>query len=345
MTGTVLVTPEALSATVTALYVRAGMPRAHARHVASLQTATDMLGNQTHGTRLAPGYVAKLIDGRLNPRPKVAIRGRSKAAIGFDADRALGPVAASVAMGLAVRTARDAGVAMVSVTNAGHFGAIGMYALSATEAGMVGLAACHTGSPCVAPFGSDQAVLGNSPFAVAIPTGDSMPVVLDMAVGAMSWGRIAAHGRQGEPIDEDVALDALGRATRRPSEAATLLPFGGAKGGGLAIAVEMLVGIVSRMDPQESSSEGRSGLFCAIDPSAFGVSPSRATSYVNDLADQVRRARPRDSQHVRVPGDAKWSARRSASARGLALDSDHLGELARTATRLNVEVPAAWHNS
>src|SRR5262249_61431232 len=72
--------------------------------------------------------------------------------------------------------------------------------------------------------------------------GDRPRLVLDGALRAASRGRIKPAERSGEETPPGWALDSTGRPTTDPAAAlaGALLPVGGHKGSGLAIAVEAL---------------------------------------------------------------------------------------------------------
>src|SRR5262249_40473342 len=137
------------------------------------------------------------------------------------------------------------------VTRGGnHFGAAAFYALRAVERGLIGIAA--TSTPAVmAPWGGSEARIGNNPLAIAAPAGQGAPpFVLDFAQSAVSRGRIKLAEAAGEEIPSDWALDVDGRPTTDPTRAlaGALLPFGGYKATGLALAVEVLAGVLSGGD-------------------------------------------------------------------------------------------------
>src|SRR5436190_3221253 len=92
-------------------------------------------------------------------------------------------------MNMAITKAEKTGVGVVSVRNSNHFGASAFYAMQAIDRGMIGFAATNAG-PTMAPTGGREGRLGNNAMAVAIPAGRSAPLVLDMATGAVAWGKI-----------------------------------------------------------------------------------------------------------------------------------------------------------
>ena len=89
--------------------------------------------------------------------------------------------------------------------------------------------------------GSYEAFLGTNPLAIGIPTADS-PIVLDMATAAIAWYGVVLANAEGKTIPDGVAYDADGNVTTDAAAAlaGAIKAFGGYKGAGLALIVEIL---------------------------------------------------------------------------------------------------------
>ena len=97
------------------------------------------------------------------------------------------------------------------------------------------------------PWGGAEPMLGNNPFAVAMPAGAERPIVLDMACSVAARGKIMLAAKRGEPIPEGWAVDARGQPTT-DAEAALggfVLPVGGAKGYALTLTIGLLSSMLS----------------------------------------------------------------------------------------------------
>jgi LDH2 family malate/lactate/ureidoglycolate dehydrogenase len=149
--------------------------------------------------------------------------------------------------------------------------------------------------------------------------------VLDMATGVVSMGRILNHARRGVPLEEGWALDAAGEPTL-DAEAAlrgAISPFGGAKGYGLGLALEVLVAsltasalgtdVAGTLDTERASNKG--DLFVCIDPVLLqGGDPAAVSRYLDD----VRASEPATgATAVRVPGDRAAADRERRLAEGV----------------------------
>jgi LDH2 family malate/lactate/ureidoglycolate dehydrogenase len=165
----------------------------------------------------------------------------------IDARHGLGQVAATAAMTLAIRKAARTGGAVVSVKNSNHFGAAAFYAMQAVGHQMIGFAATNAG-PTMAPTGGREGRLGNNAMAMVVPGGKFPPIVLDMATGAVAWGKIFLAQQEKRKIPTSWALDRNGLPTDDPNAAAhqgLIQPLGGYKGYGLSLLIDLLTGVLS----------------------------------------------------------------------------------------------------
>ena len=102
-------------------------------------------------------------------------------------------------------------------------------------------------APSMAPFGGAEAFTGTNPIAIAMYTGRDLLFSADMATSVVARGKIRQSARRGIEIPGDWALDEHGNPTTDPNEAlkGTLLPMGGPKGSAIALAVDILSGMVA----------------------------------------------------------------------------------------------------
>ena len=160
---------------ITAL-TKVGMSRADAETTANALVTTDAMGVFTHGTKLLGGYLNRLQGGgyRATAAPRIEREGPGWAII--DGESALGQVGSVFAMRTAIAKAKQVGIAYVGLTNTGHIGAAGYYAVLAAREGLIGMI---TGNdmPSVAAPGSRGAVLGSNPIAYGVPVFDGDPII------------------------------------------------------------------------------------------------------------------------------------------------------------------------
>ncbi|MEM7556491.1 MAG: Ldh family oxidoreductase [Cyanobacteria bacterium P01_A01_bin.84] len=250
------------------------LPEVAAEAIAHLVEA-NLCGVDSHGLQQIFGYVKSLKNGRINPKPELQINTERPTMIRIDADRSPGQYAAKVAMEMAITQAKQLGMALVGVNNSNHFGMAGYYTRMAARSGTIGFATSDTNAVDLAPYGGKVAKLGNNPISISIPTGTSQPIVLDMAAGTVSGGKIKHFKYQDLPIPEGWGITAEGKPTNDPKQVAVNIP-GSYKGAALALIADLLcgplLGTAASMFKQKAIhnlANGTGHLFWAVDVAAW----------------------------------------------------------------------------
>src|SRR5881409_1023848 len=196
----VMVGEAALRRTVAEVFEKLGVSPADAAEAADVLTMTDLRGVETHGvSNMLRAYVRDYRAGKLDPRPGWRVVRQSPGTAVIDAERRLGIIVGPKAMRLAVEKARSVGVGVVTVYNSGHFGAIGHYAMQASEQNMVGV--CFTGAGLsVVPTFASKPLLGTNPIALAAPAGREAPMLFDAATSAIAGNKIRLAMRVASPL-------------------------------------------------------------------------------------------------------------------------------------------------
>jgi LDH2 family malate/lactate/ureidoglycolate dehydrogenase len=196
----VLVPEAALRRTVTEIFEKLGVSAEDAAAGADVLTMTDLRGVETHGvSNMLRAYVRDYRAGKLDPRPGWRVVRESPGTAVIDAERRLGIMVGPQAMQLAIEKARNVGVGVVTVYNAGHFGAIGHFAMQAAQRDMVGV--CFTGAGlAVVPTFAAKPLLGTNPIAIAAPARHEAPLLFDAATSAIAGNKIRLAIRVGSPL-------------------------------------------------------------------------------------------------------------------------------------------------
>jgi len=332
-----------------------GTPADIAADVAEIVVASDRRGIASHGTARLPIYVALVEAGVLDPAARPVLV-RSRPAFGlFDARNGWGHHASRIAVDWAIAAARTQGAATAVVSHSNHYGIAGWYALRAATAGLIGMSFTNA-SPLVAPTRARQALVGTNPIAIAAPAGRWGAFCLDMATSTVPRGRIEVAARRGEDLPEGWALDEAGRPATTPDAAlrGSLQPLGGGeetggyKGYGLALAVDLLTGvlsgstfgpnILSLFSPEGPSDIGQA--FIVLDPSAIdkiGAFERRLEGYFDQLT--AAPTIPDAQGRVLIPGEPEAAAERRAAVRGLVIDRAHAADLAELGRRFGLALP------
>ena len=221
-----------------------GANEQNAAALARVIAAAEAAGSHSHGLFRLPSYIASLRSGKINGNARPQLTHKTAAGLQVDGDNGFAAVAHEVAIPALTRAAQSAGVAAAAVTRAFHMSALWHEAEAIANAGCFGLA-CVSYMPAVAPAGGQKAFFGTNPLALAWPRHKRPPVVLDMATAAMAKGEVQVAARDGKPIAAGAGLNKNGEPATSAAEildGGVLLPFGGHKGSGLALFVELLAG-------------------------------------------------------------------------------------------------------
>jgi LDH2 family malate/lactate/ureidoglycolate dehydrogenase len=226
---------------------RLDLPADEAGIVADCLIEAELRGVHSHGVIRFPVYVQRLQAGVFNARPDIRVTRQTRTTAVMDGDNGMGQLVSLRAMALAIDKAKDGDCAWVSVHNSNHNGTEAYFAQMALEHDMIGFCFSVGGINHVAPWGGAEAILGNNPFAIAIPAGEQLPVVLDMACSVAARGRVNVAAARGESIPEGWCTDAQGRPTTDPHEALKgfVLPIAGPKGYALTTVIGMLSTMLS----------------------------------------------------------------------------------------------------
>ena len=131
-------------------------------------------------------------------------------------------------------------------------------------------------TPWVAPEGTTQPLLGTNPFCIGIPATDT-PIIYDIGTSKIIHAQVVLARRLGQTLPEDVLYDANGKSITDPNEAfngpggalsAALAVWGGAKGSGLALAVQLL-GVLAGSPALPPSLENFGFLIMVVNPAMF----------------------------------------------------------------------------
>lgn len=297
-----------------AIFRGLGLPDTDAGLVADCLVRANLRGLDSHGVARIPIYARRLRSGLVNPTPALRVTRVAPAAAWLDGDDGMGMVVGTRAMAEAIAIVRETGVGLVGVRRSTHYGMAAYYVLQAVAADCIGIA-CTNSSPGMPPFGGRKPILGVNPLAVGVPAGQRPPFVLDMAMSVVARGKMRLAAMHGEPIAAGLGLDARGRATTdgmRVFGGGSVLPFGGAKGSGLAIWMEIMSGVLTgaafagemRSLYEDFSGPQRIGhTFMAIRPDLF-LPMTEFKRRMDDMAERLKASEPAEGfEEVLMPGE------------------------------------------
>jgi len=332
-----------LASAFTALNV----PLEDAKSVAGLMVKADLYGYDTHGTFRLRQYVDRLRDGGTNPRAKVKIAQQGHSTAVVDGDNGLGHLAMRFATELAIEKANAHGIGWVGVRNGNHAGPASIYVNMPVAQDMISIYGAVGSANHVPPFGGMDILLGTNPIAIAVPAGESPPFVLDMATTVAAVGKIKTLAQRGEAMPEGWMVGPDGKPLTDPKrrEEGFLLPIGGAKGYGLAMAIGLLAGTLNgaafgkdvvdfTKDTKTATNTGQ--FIAAISVAAFGEVAAFKAAADAVFADLRASKTLPGHDAVRIPGDRRGTIYEDRSSKGIPLHPNLVKTLAEIAGELRI---------
>jgi LDH2 family malate/lactate/ureidoglycolate dehydrogenase len=291
-----------------------GMPVDHAGIVADHLIDAAGAGHAFAGLPRVMALVEHLKDHPAG-RP-ITVTDRSASSAVIDGAGNNGYVTSIIGIDKAMELARASGVGVVGIRNTWFSGRLAYYVERAARAGFV---AFHTASTQarVAPAGGIDRIFGTNPVAFAFPC-DPEPLVIDFGTGMTTWGNVLLRRKLGQELDPGSAVDRDGNPTLDPSAAldGAFLPWGGHRGYGLALVVQVLALMAGgRMVAEEVTDSGF--FFLVIDPALLG-SARDFKDNVTALVAHIEASRPAPgTDRVRVHGRGSLAKRARAQAVGM----------------------------
>ena len=232
----------------------------------------------------------------------------------INANQSPGMLAAVMAADLAAAKAKP--VAIVGAHNSStSSGQLAFYAERIAKKGLVGIVLANSPEFVAAAPGGTP-VFGTNPLAVGVPRAAGPPFVFDMATSAIALFGVLTSKATGTPLPDHVAYGKDGGWTTDAAEALSggaIATFGGHKGAGLALCIELLAGAMpggAVLGQCASKLEAKSWghTMIAIDPNAL-------TDDFEAKAESIITTVKASTPGMRIPGEveAKIAADRTAA--------------------------------
>jgi LDH2 family malate/lactate/ureidoglycolate dehydrogenase len=282
----------------------AGLREEDARIVTDNLMYAEMRGNNQGCIKVTTGALNKVVN-----EGEIEIARETPVSAKLLGSHRIGMAVMRRSLDICLEKAATSGIGMVS--SSGYHsatGALGFWTRQAAEKGYICLLCCQC-PEMVAPHGSYEAIFGTNPIAFSFPVGvkGTSPVTLDMATSSAAWYHLKQSHAEGRDIDENLAYDAEGQPTTSPGAALSgaLKTFGGAKGSGLAMMVELLAGALSGADMEDKwhSRAGWGSFMCVIRPDLFG-DPEDIQKAAATMCARIKGASKLDSvEEIYLPGE------------------------------------------
>jgi LDH2 family malate/lactate/ureidoglycolate dehydrogenase len=321
-----------------------GMSLNEARIVAEALTWADLRGMDTHGVSRIPMYMRLINKSEMDPKAQLELIHDTLAVKVIEAHRSAGPLAMGWASELAIDMAKKAGIGMVMVRNTTHTAALGIFTEKVAQAGMSCIAMAAS-RPNMAYHGAKAAGVSTAPFSLSVPGPNNTPIILDMASGVVSMGKLVQYKAKHQQLEPGWALDERGEETIDPQAAAIPKPLGGPKGSGLSLMIELMTGL-PLMNPLighffsgefEAKRHCQNAMIIAMDIYQFCAKEDFEKEIAQCI--QTLKALPVDEKvgEILMPGERGYRERARREKEGIALPTSLLQTLNELAVSLGVE--------
>jgi LDH2 family malate/lactate/ureidoglycolate dehydrogenase len=292
-----------------------------------------------------PRYVEAVEKGAVVPAARPTLVTETATTATVDGQWAFGQITAHHAIQVAIAKARSGQTAAVSVMRCNHIGRLGEYTELAARQGLVAfMVGASFGRGATAPHGGAARVLGTNPLSVAVPAGETGPVVVDFATSATAEGKLSVARSKGQQVAPGILLDKDGNPSTDPDDyyrGGTMLPFGGHKGYGLSVIVDLLGRYLSGAEGWATDQVTFANLIVAIDVEAFRPL-QEYRDRVSRRLQEIKAVPPAAGfDEVLIPGEPErhtWAQRMQT---GIAIPDDTRELLQALATRLHIPMPTA----
>jgi len=336
-----------LSSLCTKIQISFGIPEKDAEIVSDCLVESNLMGIDTHGVIRLKFYMDRIKAGGNNPTPNIKILRENACTALIDADNALGPVGGKQAMETAIKKADSAGIGVVVICNCNHYGPAGYYSRMALPHDMIGVSMTNV-LASMPPTGGAKARIGNNAYSISFPTQYEPPVVVDGATSLASWGKLFLCAQKGEDLPDGCYVDSNGNLTVKPEDVldgGSLLPFAEHKGYGIAVAIELLTGMLanSALDhkiphPYKKLDEpGRNSFFMAAlridnftDPQCFKQRMDKWIRFIHSTP------KAEGAEAIWLPGEKEISTRQKRLVEGIPLNKQMVDELKTLATEAGI---------
>lgn len=339
MTRSAHYTAESLTSFAQYILTRFGCDNNESEVVASHLVDANLAGHDSHGIGMLPMYGAQLADGNLVANQTPVLHEPVGAISVVDARRGFGHRMALLALDHAMKTIPEHKVAILALRNSGHVSRVGKYSEYCAAHGYVSIHMVNVVGHCpiVAPFGARESGFSTNPISMAMPVEGKAHPLLDMATSTAAFGKVRVASNKGEQTPPGWLVDEHGTETTNPDPMAqerigSLSAFGGHKGSGLGLFVELIAGALCSTHTVATLSHLPNGVInnmCSIiiDPAAFDSADAvaaRTAEFYQFIKDKPPAA---GTDEVLMPGEPELKSRDLRRAHGIPVDDETINQI------------------
>lgn len=333
---------------------KVGCTDQEARDVSDVLVEADMRGIYSHGVARLKRYVDHIASGVIEPGNEPEILFETNISLVYDGYNGVGQYISKLAMTNCIEKTRKSGVCFCSVKNSNHFGIAGYYAELASKNDFLGISMTNTAALVVPTFSSEP-VLGTNPIAISLPIDTEKIFLLDMATSVVPRGKLEVYNRLNKKIPDGWAVDENGNSTNNPGSILTsllekkggLLPlgglgelFGGHKGYGLSLVIELLTAGLSLGNYSKDTYDGKGKIchfFAAVDLGIFGDRNQIKNKMKEIINAIVSSNKASGHEKIFYHGEKERMKRENSLKNGIVLDNETRFLLDELAEKFNLD--------
>ncbi len=328
-----------------------------AETITDVLLASDLYGIESHGVQRLTLYPYGIDIGRIKVNAEIEVVKETPVSALIDAHESMGQLSGTLAMKMAIEKAKKSGIGMALVKNSNHYGIAGYYSMMAAKEGLLGMSMTNTEALVVPTFGK-RPIMGTNPIAVTMPASPTF-FHLDMSTSVVTAGKMEVYAKNHKPLpagwsagrDGSDNLDAQEfLEIRRTKANGGLLPlggygelFGGHKGYGLSMVVELMTGILSggftsTLVRKDKAVEKCCHMFMAIDYEVFGNKQEIETHF-SELLQEIRDSEKAVGQNrIYTHGEKETEHVAGVMAEGVPMNQATIDEITKLCERCEIPV-------
>ena len=345
-------TAEQLENMGTEIFIAAGAPIEEAKLVSKFLVKANLAGHDSHGVIRIVQYVNAIERGDIKLGAEIKVMRETSSSALLNGNWGFGQVVAKRAMEMAIEKATESSVGTVCAFNLYHIGRLADYTAMALQKDMIGIAMANS-RKIVAPHGGSERVLSTSPVSYAFPTGKENPFALDIATSVCAEGKVRVQLHKGGKLPDGYIIDKDGNPSNDPEDLyqeGAIMPLGGDslgyKGFGLALAVEVLSGILSSAGcAYEDGKRGNGVFFQAIDIESF-MPVNEFKRRIDNLIQTAKSSKLRPGFHeILIPGEPELRTERERLEEGIYVPDKTWEEIKSIGTKMRLDLVSFVANS
>ena len=347
------------------MFMRYGYTADESRQIADVILTSDRYGIESHGVNRLTLYPFGIEIGRIKRGAEMRVVEDNLCCAVIDADDGMGQLAGVMGMNLAIEKAKKFGAGFVSVRNSNHYGIAGYYSMMAAREGLMGISMTNA-EALVVPTYAKEPMFGTNPIAITIPC-EPHPFHMDFATSIMTCGKMEVYAKIGHELKPGMLVDECGVCSQDPNKfleirdnksnpaytektLGGIMPmggegmlFGGHKGYGMALLVDILCGVMSHGAVSKGvrvtkDKEKCTHFFGAIDYSLFGdkaETDRRLREYLQSMRDAEK---AEGQERIYVHGDKEAEAEKRVMEHGVGINPATFQEIKKYCDKKGIDM-------